>query len=167
MVADRAGVAIALLTYGLVLTFLRSVSTNTFLNRVRFNPQHLYVKLLLNNIDKSTQQMKQVVGNLGYGRHILAVTFIFPSLFYRVKELFKPPARLQHSDAIIIILCLLLSGDIHPCPGPSHSKMEQDDSIMVDTIHTSISQVRTCCSELLRDYVRGAVAWGCLSVSWS
>lgn len=33
--------------------------------------------------------------------------------------------------------------------------MEQDDSIMVDTIHTStVSQVRTCCSELLRDYTQ-------------
>ncbi len=73
----------ALLTYRLVLTFLRQVSTNTFLNRVRFNPQHLYGKLLSNNIDKSTQQ---IVGNLGYGRHVSAVTFIFPSLFYRVKK---------------------------------------------------------------------------------
>lgn len=143
MASGRAGAAIALLAYGLVLTFLRPVSTNTFLNCVKFNPQHLYGKLFPNNID------------FGYGRHVLAVTFIFPSLYYRVKKHSKPPARLRHSDALIIIFCLLLSGDIHPCPGPFHTKMAEDVSIMADTIHTStVSKVRTCCGESLRDYTQ-------------
>lgn len=95
------------------------------------------------------------MGNFGYGRHALTATFIFPSLYFRAKRHSKPPARLQHSDALIIIICLLLSGNIHPCPGPFNIKMELEDSIIADTIHTTtVLQVRTCCSELLFDYTQ-------------
>ncbi len=84
------------------------------------------------------------MGNFGYGKHALALTFIYPSLYNRMKKHTKPPAMLRYSDALIIRICLLLSGDIHPCPGPLHVGPEIEASIPADaTCNTAVSQVRT------------------------
>ncbi len=53
------------------------------------------------------------VVSIGYGRNI-----IFSLLHLHSS---RPSISKHHSNAVkfIIILCLLLSGDIHPCPGPN------------------------------------------------
>lgn len=55
-----------------------------------------------------------------YGTYTPAVTLVYPSLYKRITRRTKPPTRLTQSNALIIAICLMLSGDIHPCPGPPY-----------------------------------------------
>ena len=105
-----AGVVTAFLIYALLSNFLRPVDINPL--------QNIYA----NNADLLHQQTNQNHGNFGHGKHTRAVSLILPSLYNRLKKNTKPPTRLQQSNALFITICLLLSGDIHPCPGPNHAE---------------------------------------------
>lgn len=136
MAVGREGVVTALLIYGLLVIFLRPFNTNLFPN--------FYGKTYANNADLLSQKTNQAVGNFGYGKHALALTFICSSLYNRMTKHTKPPTMLQHSDALIITICLLLSGDIHPCPGKLHAGPEIEASVLANTArNTAVSQVRT------------------------
>lgn len=99
------------------------------------------------------------MGVFGYGKHALAVTFIYPSLYNRVKKHTKPATQLQLSDTLIITICLLLSGDIHPCPGPLHTIPGNEANITVDeTWITTVSQDTAGSVLPTRSGVAGAAA---------
>ncbi|XDV15471.1 hypothetical protein PO909_015550 [Leuciscus waleckii] len=60
-----------------------------------------------------------VNNHFGFGRHALAITFIHPHLFSKTRgRMYKTVLHQQQSLAFIISICLLLSGNIHQCPGP-------------------------------------------------
>ncbi len=51
---------------------------------------------------------------------------------------------------LIITIGLLLSGDVHPCPGPSHTELTNNTIITAETTRsTSVSQVRAPCLDKL------------------
>lgn len=149
MVAGALGGATALLIYSLLINFLSpgyfiSASIHTD-DQSSFNR---FEKILVNHSNRSTQQTNNVMGNFGHGKHVLVVTFIHPSLYKRVKKHSKPTTRLQQREALIITICLLLSGDIHPCPGPGlhHARLLNN---LDPTSDSAVSQVRTCGSGAL------------------
>ncbi len=63
--------------------------------------------------------------SIGYGKHLLATTLIYPSLYKQIWKKNKTTSRLQWTNALIITICLILSGDIHPCPGPHRVTPEE------------------------------------------
>lgn len=69
-------------------------------------------KIFVNNADWLIKQTYSALGNFGHGKHILAVTFIYPSLYTRVKKHSKSVTRHHQSEALglIIMICSLLSG---------------------------------------------------------
>lgn len=66
--------------------------------------------------------------HFGYGKNIVATTFVFPSLMTSFKKrLKKQSERSSQGETLIIILCLLLSGDVHQCPGPISNSGDSDN----------------------------------------
>lgn len=89
MAAVSRGVVTALQVYVLLVSLLKSVD---------FCPPSpdLYKSDKLSYAtDPLIQQVNHTNKHFGYGR-----------------------SKFQQSDALISVICLLLSGDIHPCPGP-------------------------------------------------
>lgn len=124
MAAGTAGVVTALLVYSLFFNLLCPVDFNLFAEHsANYNAQS---KKLVNIADRLIKQIHNISGNFGLGKHIVAVTFIFPFLHNRVKSQTKSSTRLYQNEALglIIMICLLLSGDVHPCPGPHYAKPE-------------------------------------------
>ncbi len=125
MAAGALGVVTTLFVYSLLFNFLSPINLSFFADH--FNNHSLfngYEKTCVNNADWLVKQTYNALGNFGHGKHTLAVTFIYPSLYKRVKIHSKSSTRRHQSKALgqIIMICLLLSGDIHPCPGPHHAK---------------------------------------------
>ncbi len=87
------------------------------------------------------------VVSIGYGRNI-----IFSLLHLHSS---RPSISKHHSNAgkFAIILCLLLSGDIHPCPGPngevcpSFNKGVLDSGSYLAERNSAVVQVRVSCSD--------------------
>ena len=161
--AGRAGAVTALFSIQLVY-FLSPANNILFMKPVDMNQfSNVYGKvgLLVNKADFLSQQTNQAMGNVGFGKHVLATTFVYPSLYLRLKKHFKPPTQLRQSDALLITICLLLSGDIHPCPGPLHSEPVNQNNITADvTCHTTISQ-GSAGSEVPARSVGAGVAGAC------
>lgn len=150
MAAGRTGAITTLLVYGLFFNFVRPNNINSLKKPVGINPLPSFYRYgkYANNADLLGQQTNNGMANFGYGKHTLTVRFIFPSLYKSVKKRRKTTTRLRHSDALIIMICLMLSGDIHPCPGPLHTNPGKEVNTTVDvTCNTSISQVRSYCSD--------------------
>ena len=146
MSAGRAGAVTALLVYSLLLNFLSPANNILLMKPVDMKQ----FSTVYGNADFLSQQTNQAIGNFGFGKHVLATTIVYPSLYLRLKKHFKPPTQLRQSDALLITICLLLSGDIHPCPGPLHSEPVNQNNITADvTCHTTLSQVSTLCSDTL------------------
>lgn len=55
----------------------------------------------------------------------LAIIIIFPALYKQIRKNTKTTSRLQWNNALIITICLILSGDIHQCPGLHHATPEE------------------------------------------
>ncbi len=143
MAAGALGVVTALLVYSLLFNFLSPINLSFFADH--FNNHSLfnrYEKTFVNNADWLVKQTYNALGNFRHGKHTLAVTFIYPSLYKRVKIHSKSSTRRHQSKALglIIMICLLLSGDIHPCPGPHHAKPV---NVLDFTSDSAVSQVRT------------------------
>ncbi|KAJ8385627.1 hypothetical protein AAFF_G00184240 [Aldrovandia affinis] len=75
-------------------------------------------------IDLLSHYTAQANKHFGFGRHVIAVAFIYPSLYNRGTKHTKTVSKLQQSHTLIITICLLLSGDIHQCPGPLNKPAE-------------------------------------------
>jgi len=106
MVAGRAGVLVALLFYGLLCNFISPTNIKSVLKTAVINPPIVFCshgKIYGNYAGLSNQD----VVKFGYGKHALAVSFIFPSLYERVKKRTKPATLLQLSHSLIITLFLL------------------------------------------------------------
>ncbi len=143
MVAGALGVVTTLLVYSLLFNFLSPINLSFFADH--FNNHSLfngYEKTFVNNADWLVKQTYNALGNFGHGKHTLAVTFIYPSLYKRVKIHSKSSTRRHQSKALglIIMICLLLSGDIHPCPSPHHANPV---NVLDFTLDSAVSQVRT------------------------
>ncbi len=157
MAAGALGVVTTLLVYSLLFNFLRSPINLVFLRIILITIHSLfngYDKTFFNNADWLVKQTYNALGNFGHGKHTLALTFIYPSLYKRVKIHSKSSTRRHQSKALgqIIMICLLLSGDIHPCPGPHHAKPV---NVLDFTLDSAVSQVRTLgCGTLLSDHVQ-------------
>ncbi|KAK5923199.1 hypothetical protein CgunFtcFv8_000191 [Champsocephalus gunnari] len=57
------------------------------------------------------------IKHFGHGRHIIYSSFIWHS-WQTLSNKKKGLKRKEESIGLLALLCLLLSGDIHPCPGP-------------------------------------------------
>lgn len=140
----------ALLVYSLILNFLRpanvSIDTNvTSLKLVHIDPfLSFYGRLNINNANLLGEQTNQSLGNFGFGKHALATTFIFPYLHQRIQKRTTPNKQKQ-GDNLIILICLLLSGDVHPCPGPLHIEPRNGNITSGTTRNVAVSQVRALC----------------------
>ncbi len=53
------------------------------------------------------------------------MTLIYPSLYKQIRKKNKTTSRLQWTNALVITIFLILSGDIHPCPGPHRITPEE------------------------------------------
>jgi len=62
-----------------------------------------------------------------------------------VKKRTKPATLLQLSHSLIITIFLLLSGDIHPCPGPQHTIPVKDANPKADETTVSPALVGESC----------------------
>lgn len=82
MAAGALGVVIALLVYSLLFNF-RSPVNSIFLSD-HFNNHslhHVYEKTFVNNANRLAKQTHNASGNFGHGKHVLAITFIYTSLY--------------------------------------------------------------------------------------
>lgn len=110
----------------------------------------IYVLLTSNFKTSSVSDLvvTKVYKHFGFGRYVLARTFIHPCFFNRVTKSSKTILKPQQSLQFIIAICLLLSGDIHQCPGPINFP-EQDGTQTAPT-HSGSSvvnfQVHTSCT---------------------
>ncbi|KAI9516389.1 hypothetical protein NQZ68_015890 [Dissostichus eleginoides] len=57
------------------------------------------------------------IKHFGHGRHIIYSSFIWHS-WQTLSNKKKGLKRKEENIGLLALLCLLLSGDIHPCPGP-------------------------------------------------
>ena len=139
----------ALLVYGLLcnsFSFLKSSDVlNSSLKLVDIDPFLKYYGHFNLSFKADLPDHQTNTGNVGYGKHILTTTFVFPSLFNTAKKCPKPSTRIQQGDALIIMICLLLSGDVHPCPGPTHKEQGNGSISAEATCNSTVSQVRALC----------------------
>ncbi|KAK7877256.1 hypothetical protein WMY93_032031 [Mugilogobius chulae] len=71
--------------------------------------------------------------HFGFGKYALAATFIHPYLHKRANGCTKTALKPQQSLAFIIFISLMLSGDIHQCPGPINNSTTTEGSQDVNT----------------------------------
>lgn len=82
----------------------------------------------------------------GYGTYTLAVTLVYPLLYNKFTKKTKSttPTQSPLTTGLIIAICLILSGDIHPCPGPHHFKTPGEANPRAEDKHaTHTLQVRS------------------------
>ena len=104
MAAGKCGVLVVFLAYIFINSFLENGPKIGFEGHVHSYYAHSN-KLVLKK-------------QLGYGKKILMDTFLCPC-WYPTKRNEKGGVKRQvNGDKLIICICLLLSGDIHQCPGP-------------------------------------------------
>lgn len=89
----------------------------------------MFIKLFLdtgpeNDITGQSHSFREIPNKLlidkqrGYGKKILMDTFLYPN-WYPARRIDKNNKKQQvNGGHLIICICLLLSGDIHQCPGP-------------------------------------------------
>ena len=69
-----------------------------------------------------------VVKHFGYGKHILLQAFVNTATVRDQHKQSYAVRGIRQSDSLIIItLYLLLSGDVHPCPGPTYQGASSED----------------------------------------
>ncbi|KAK7891503.1 hypothetical protein WMY93_023466 [Mugilogobius chulae] len=130
---------------GVVTALFMYVLTCNMCNR---DPGLLIKKVSYDNTKPpSTYKLTRAQKHVGFGKYALAATFIYPQLFSRASMHTKTTLKPQQSLSFIIAICLLLSGDIHQCPGPLNSSTNhpiatpEDNRSMIDNL-----QVHTLCT---------------------
>lgn len=106
-----AGIAAALFAYAILANNFLYIDTGQILN-----DSYSSNSIELTSGDTATIKATK---HFGLGRYVLAVTFMYPHLHSKVRKYSKSVLKSQQSLALIITICLLLSGDIHQCPGPT------------------------------------------------
>lgn len=140
MAGARSGAVVALLLYTLLLKFIQPTNINPFkqsLNNKYANIIHNNDKLISHWIYRYKQTNK-IHGVFGYGEYTLAILFKTPNRYNRRVKRIKTTCKQQTSQAVIIAICLLLSGDIHQCPGPTTNGASISD---VSTRNSTSAQV--------------------------
>lgn len=115
MAAGVLDILIALLNYGFTFKFFDTRHGFNY-KRPEQSVSNTPIYFLIYNI---TFESSRVGKHFGYGNKVLFDTFIQPSLYNTTNKRIMTTPKSQRSDNLVIILCLLLSGDIHQCPGPS------------------------------------------------
>ncbi|KAK7945179.1 hypothetical protein WMY93_000907 [Mugilogobius chulae] len=123
MAAGGTGAVTALLLYTLVINFRPPTLNSDFGHLItRQKQQYFYHKPLNKSLDYfyNHRHFPSHAGtNIGFGKHLLAVSLVFPSLYRQSNRKTNKSTSQQWTNTLIITICLILSGDIHPCPGPS------------------------------------------------
>ncbi|XP_026111143.1 uncharacterized protein LOC113086211 isoform X1 [Carassius auratus] len=89
----------------------------------------------------------RVNNHFGFGRHAFAITFIHPHLFSKTRgRMYKAVLHQQQSLAFIISICLLLSGDIHQCPGPVSPPTRTGPHVSSIYSRSNIGNLQVCSS---------------------
>lgn len=81
----------------------------------------------------------------GYGEYAFTITFLTTGRFYQRK--LEGTVCKQHNNAVIIAICLLLSRDIHECPGPT---IATEEGSIVNNFISNSTTTQVCSS--FRDY---------------
>ncbi|KAK7898708.1 hypothetical protein WMY93_019561 [Mugilogobius chulae] len=138
MAAGASGAAFALLSYCLLLNILKPDDVVWTQNSSDINYQRHANNSIFAFEDLSHKQTNHVKAKVGFGKYALAMAFIYPSLYKRLTKRMKPPARLQVTRTLIIAICLMISGDIHPCPGPSRATLQEQINTLTEglTLHS-------------------------------
>ncbi len=127
MVAGRTGVLTAALIYVLIIHFIHSNASGHFIAQNFLTQQCNY-----------TAQK-----HFGFGRSVLFSTFIQFGMQSRTNVTRKQHfirVDCQRGEQLIIVFCLLLSGDIHQCPGPLCSfKLETESPTIVKSTNVTVS----------------------------
>jgi len=63
------------------------------------------------------------IKHFGHGRHVIYSTFFWHS-WQTLSNTKKGQKRIKENIGLLALLCLLLSGDIHPCPGPGIASID-------------------------------------------
>lgn len=83
--------------------------------------------------------------HFGFGRYALAVTLIHPHLFSQARgRVYKTVLQQQQSLAFIIAICLLLSGDIHQCPGPLSAPAQTGPRVSSTHSRSNTGNLQVC-----------------------
>ncbi len=107
------GALLALLTFGFILNFL---DTGPFLNG-KEAPCSLPVH-------------QDTVKHFGYGKHALMEVLVFTAVQHQHKHGSEVRGKCQRDNVIIITLYLLLSRDIHQCPGPNIGNVSHQPNLL-------------------------------------
>lgn len=141
MADGRSGVVAALLLYTLIVKFVHPANGS-------FKRSHNNIDLKNNNDNYEHgifyKQTNIINCISGYGEYAFSITFLTTRRFYR-RKLEGTVRKQLHNNAVIIAICLLLSGEIHQCPGPT---IATDEGSIVDNFNSTTTQV---CSSF-RDY---------------
>lgn len=82
----------------------------------------------------------------GYGEYAFTITFLTTRRFYQ-RKLEGTVCKQQHNNAVIIAICLLLSGAIHECPGPT---IATEEGSIVNNFISNSTTTQVCRS--FRDF---------------
>ncbi|KAK7922272.1 hypothetical protein WMY93_009174 [Mugilogobius chulae] len=121
MAAGATGAVLALLLYSLFMNFFKSdhvvpgwhFGYNTKISETVSQRDYAHA---------SFYKQTQIRTIFGYGNYALAVSLLYRSTYKRILKRAKPSTRQPINKTLLITICLMLSGDIHPCPGPHHAK---------------------------------------------
>ena len=115
MACGGIGISIALLLYTILLNFTSCPDHKSNIkSKVSNDGQNAFIP----SCTKETNAMWQPT--LGYGKLVLQQTFLFPCWANDNKrKQNKTSFNRTRAEMLVIAICLLLSGDIHQCPGPT------------------------------------------------
>ncbi len=119
----------ALLLYTLFVGFIPSKADLNFKHADNRQQLFFYEKIYFSSMDLLYKQTNNnAKPSIGYGKHLLATTLIYPSLYKQIRK------NGQWTNALIITICLILSEDIHPGPHPvtpEERPLEERDTIVL------------------------------------
>ncbi|KAI9546079.1 hypothetical protein NQZ68_030666 [Dissostichus eleginoides] len=75
------------------------------------------------------------INHFGHGRHVIYSTFTWHS-WHTLSNTKKGHKRKKENIGLLALLCLLLSGDIHPCPGPGVVSIDLTAGSPAAELHT-------------------------------
>lgn len=110
----KTGAVIAIFFYGLILNILRSIDVNFTTTKLGKN-KHPYRYFYIDRTDFDQTNIEltiRALTNFGSGKHVLAI-IIYPQWYHWTRK-YKSSTKIQQTNALLITICLLLSGDIPP-----------------------------------------------------
>lgn len=142
-----------LLIYCLLLNFIKPIHVDP--TRRASN-----ILLLLDLIDKPSYYKdlgykptnnELAKTNISNGTYILALTLVYPSLYNKMTRKTKTTTTNQSplTTGLIILICLMLSSEVHPCPVPAHTEKLGEatpaiDSCVIPTLQVCSTSLPQC-----------------------